>query len=397
LDEVAVPSPELASALADAAGRLATAPSPGPGVAFLPGLRMRLSSQPGAVVLADLVTDASQLVLGVAGWSIGSVHGCMELDLELDLDAPVPEGLEPLELSMTNDQLLSLSPTLAGFATVIVAGPGVVRAGQADGLTEAARHTGALVVETFGAVGTLPFDHPSRAGVVGLQAHDRELSGLADAELVISVGVDPLELDGLLDGGAQVLEVEPWHLPMMALRWSEPEHGPAPSPLVRAFAQPPATGSGGAPWAATLEVLASVAPGTLLAADAGPAAWWLARGLAPCRGRIVAPALPAPGFAAAAAFIAALDGAPGLAVTTEVDDPIAEHALALARGLGLPVVVLRARPDVPPTGSAEVHEAVSVALQGGTHDVTVGVDLTRTDALEAVAGPLVAWPTSTGS
>jgi hypothetical protein len=392
LDEVALPSAELATALADAAGRLAHAPSAGPGVAFLPGLRVRISSQPGAVVLADLVTEPSQMILGVAGWSIGRVHGCIELDLELDLDAPPPDGLEPLELSMANDQLLSLSPTLAEFRTVIVAGPGVGRAGQADGLVEAARHTGAPVVETVGAVGTLPFAHPARAGVVGLQERDAELSGLSAAELVITVGVDTSERGDLALGGAQVLEVEPWHLPMMALRWPEPVAGPAPAPLVEALAASPPPGPDGVAWAAATEVLAAVAGDTVLAADAGPAAWWLARGLAPCRGRVVVPALPAPGFAAAAAFVAALEGRPGLAVTTDVTDPVTEQALDLARGLELPLVVLRCRADASPTSAAAVHEVVSTALQGGTHDVTVGVDLTRTAALEAIAGPLVAWP-----
>ena len=213
---------ELAVLLADAEGRLAVSPSSRPGVALLPGRRLRLSSSPGEEVLAQPVFDPDALPGAIAGWTLDAVHAAVELDIELEFDAPAPPGLEPLALDASATPLVRLSPSMAELSIVLVVGPGVVRAGQVDGVAEAARATGARVVATAGALGVLPLDDPAWRGVVGLQADDRRLAGLDDADLVIVSGVDPAEATDVVPPDAQVLEVEPWHLGLMAYTWTEP-------------------------------------------------------------------------------------------------------------------------------------------------------------------------------
>ena len=88
IDVIDVPAAELAVLLADADGRLAGAPAPRPGLALLPGRRIRLSSQPGEEVLAQPVLEPSELPAAVAGWTVGRVHAALELDVDVDLDAP---------------------------------------------------------------------------------------------------------------------------------------------------------------------------------------------------------------------------------------------------------------------------------------------------------------------
>ena len=78
IEVVDVPEAGLAVLLADADGRLATAPSPRPGVALLEGRRIRLSSQPGEEVLAHPLTEVEQIPGAIAGWTVGQVHAALE-------------------------------------------------------------------------------------------------------------------------------------------------------------------------------------------------------------------------------------------------------------------------------------------------------------------------------
>ena len=64
LPAVDVPDPKLAALLADADGRLARAPAAGPGVALLPGGRIRISAQPHEVVLALPVHGCRDAAVG---------------------------------------------------------------------------------------------------------------------------------------------------------------------------------------------------------------------------------------------------------------------------------------------------------------------------------------------
>lgn len=397
LEEVPVPSAELAALLADADGRLAAGVDAGPGVALLRGRRVRLSSQPGQRVEVQEVTDPASLPVVVAGWSLGEVHTAVELDLFVDFETPAPGGLEPVALDTATDQLIRLSPTLGDFRTVLLVGPGVVRAGQTSGVLEAARRTGAGVVATFGAVGVLPLDDPAWLGVVGLQVDDAARSGLAEAELVIAAGIDTAEAGDLLADDAQVLDVEPWHLGLMAMHWPDPEGTWAGSPLVDGLAAlaslPPDPTLPLSPVRATAEVLEVLPERGLVAADPGPAGLWLARGLAPSRAQVVVPARAVDGFAAAAALVAALDGRPAVAVTTVPTDPATDALLELAADLDLPLVLEVWGADASWESPDEHLDRLRSALAGGgAHRVAVPVDLSGTRALVELAGPVTAWP-----
>lgn len=208
---------------------------------LLPGRRLRLSARPGQLAEPVILDDASLVPEAVAGWRFaanagGSRLGAIELVLDLDLDAPAPPGVEPVSIDKAG-ALMTLSPTLAEFDMVVLAGPGVVRAGQVDALRAFAAQAGVGVVNTWGAKGVFPWDGPHHYGTVGLQQRDFELAGFDDHELVVAVGLDPAESPTERWAHRQVLEVEPWQLAALAYNWPEP--GPVP-PVPRLYTDCPA-------------------------------------------------------------------------------------------------------------------------------------------------------------
>ena len=414
IETVDVGDPELAALLADADGRLSSAPSAHPGVALMPGRRLRLSSQPGAATHPEVIEDLRELPPAVAGWSLGRVHAAIELEIALDLGGPVPSDVQPLSLDTSGGRLLRLASSLASPAIVIVVGPGVVRDGQVDGVAEAARHTGAPVLATPGAVGALPLDDPAWRGVVGLQRGDAALAGLEDAELVITAGLDGDEAVGVIPSHAQVLEVEPWHLGLMAHHWPDESTGPgvASDPtsagrmLVDGLAAIAAAGRAADtlplhPARALLDVFEVFGAAAVVAADPGPIGLWLARGVVPAApGSIVVPALPVHGFAAAAAIVAALDGRPAVALVSGPPDHATEALLDLAADRRLDVVCDVWGDDGSWSRASEHREAlVGARHESGVQRLAVPVDMAATDELVELAGPVVAWvdpPTDAG-
>jgi hypothetical protein len=405
IDELAVSSQAIAVALADSEGVLARSPHAHPGVSLLPGNVVRISTTPGGHPPAVTVDEPSDLVMVVAGWALGAIAGVTDLIVDIDPAAPVPDDVQPVDLTTSADRLTRLSPSLAGFRTVLVLGAGVARAGEGAGAIEAANAIGAGIVCTPSAEAVVPADHPRMLGVVGLQARDAELTGLADAELVIAAGVDGTEVVPVPDT-AQVLGVEPWHLPLMASHWETAGEVPERSALRVALAElitgeRRADGGPAEPWR-VLDVLAShLPPGAVVAAEPGIAGLWLARGLPfatlaadPSAAlRRVVPTPPPKGIAAATAFVSALDGRPAVALLDDLPlEPTTESILQMADALDLPVVTLTWTADSS-TG-ADIDD-LPVLLRGGRGRSRVAVDLDRTDDLLALAGPVTAWLTDT--
>lgn len=399
IEVIDVPEAGLAVLLADADGRLAGAPSPRPGLALLEGRRIRLSSQPGEEVLAHPLTELEQIPGAIAGWTVGQVHAALELEIDVDLSAPCHPEVEPLTFDSDDPRLITLSPSLASMRTAIVVGPGVVRAGQAAGVAEAARLTGAAVVATPGAAGVLRPDDPSWCGVVGLQAADVALSGLAAAELVVVSGLDDAEAIDLLPETAQVLEVEPWHLPLMAAHWPEPAAAPGGDrALVDGLAAIAERTRGDDslplhPVRAAADLASVLDPEELVVADPGPAALWLQRGVvARPAGSVVVPAFPVHGFAAAAALVAGLDGRSAMAVVTSPTDLVTEALLDLAASLGVTVICEVWGADAAWAAPSEHRERlVGARHEGGVQRLAVPVDLAATRELVELAGPVSAW------
>lgn len=394
---IPVATEAAAIALADADGRLSIAPDARPGVALLPGRRVRLSSQPGEETQA-LSIGVEDLPAAIAGWSLGRVFGAVEIELPADLFAEAPEGAQPLVLQRS-DQLLRLSVGLADFRTMIIVGPGVLRDGAAADVSDFVTRTGAGVMTTMGAIGVVPFDHPSWCGVVGIQVDDPALGGLDACELVIAVGVDDEELGESLPMNAQLLEVEPWHLPFLATDWPATESIAAPSSLVEACAavfgdHREATGSPLHPVRAVLDVFDAIDPDVQVYVDSGPAGFWFARGVVPVpMGRVVVPARAADGFAISAAIVSALDGTRSVAITMP-GSSLENELLDVAAALDLGIVVEQWGDDVV-GGDPSQHRANLVAAMSdsGLSVTGVSVDLAAAAELVDLAGPVVAWPT----
>ena len=388
---------ELAVLLAAADGRI----GPGPGVAIIDGHRLVLTSAPGVAAEVITVSDPTYLPGALAGWSLGAVHAAVEYDLDLDLDAPAPAGLEPVVLDDTTDELLTLSPTLADFDTLVLVGPGVVRSGHVNGLQALAASVGCGVVNTWGAKGVFVWDDPHHFGTIGLQARDFDLAGLNDTQLIIAAGLDPLEAPvGRWNASAQVLEVEPWQLSTLAHHWPDP--GPVPPPP-RLYAELSAAladryRSDGVPLAparAAADLAAVLPDGGLVLADPGPAGLWVARAFPTSEpGSVVVPAAFVRGFALAGAVVAALAGRPAIAVTAAPTDPHSDALAGLAERWLLPVAVEVWGGDGPLERAEEHQQRLATALgRPGVDRLDVPVDFAETAILVEVAGEVIAWQT----
>jgi acetolactate synthase-1/2/3 large subunit len=75
---------------------------------------------------------------------------------------------------------------------LIFAGNGVIRGGAAGELRAFSRRHGIPVVNTFMAKGCLPYDDPLCLFSAGLQARDYVSCGFEKADLIVSVGYDPV-------------------------------------------------------------------------------------------------------------------------------------------------------------------------------------------------------------
>jgi hypothetical protein len=395
LDIHATGDPDLAALLAAADGRI----GPGPGVAVLGSNRVLLTSAPGVQAEVVRVSDPAYLPGALAGWTLGTVHAAVVYELDLDLDAPVPGGLEPVVLDDTSDDLLTLSPTLAEFQLLVLVGPGVVRAGHVNGLRALAASAGCGVLNTWGAKGVLAWEDPHHHGTIGLQARDVELSGLADAELVITCGLDPLELPPeRWVGSAQVLDVEPWQLSSLAHHWPDPGPVPEKPVLFRQLADVlhdryRSADVPLAPARVTADLAALLPPGAIVAADPGPAGLWMARAYPTIdAGSVIVPAAFLRGFAAAAALAGALADCVVVGVSTDPVDATTDAVLGLAQAWGRSVVLEVWGGDGPLVGADDHRDRLAAALgEPGVQRLDLPVALADTRLLVDVAGEVVAW------
>jgi len=74
-----------------------------------------------------------------------------------------------------------------------LAGNGAIRGHAARALRAFVHNTGIPVAETFMAKGLVDYEDPKALGTVGLQAHDYEMAGFDEADLVIAIGYDLVE------------------------------------------------------------------------------------------------------------------------------------------------------------------------------------------------------------
>jgi len=335
------------------------------------GRELLLTSAPGLDPRTAPIRSAADLVPLLAGPSPLDVPGAIRVDLDIDLDEPAAMAEDAAPQRWL--RRVRLSPDLGGDRVAVLAGPGVVRSGAVDQLQAFAATTGWGVVNTWGAKGVFRWDSPFHLGTAGLQARDFELAGIIEAHFVVAVGVDPAEAPPDRLAGPEIIDLHPLDLASAVAGWTEPAGEPERPPLyteLSAVVMPlydddrtPRN-----PARAARELGADLPPGGLVAADPGPAGFWVARTFPTVDpGSVLVPATSADGFAAAAALVAGLDGRPSVAVTTGPVDATTTELLDLARQL-------------------EVEVDLHVWGDGGEE-----VDFGALAALEEVAGPVVAW------
>jgi thiamine pyrophosphate-dependent acetolactate synthase large subunit-like protein len=322
-----------------------------------------------------LTEEVTHELLTAARLLLGQTAGTSSEQASLDLTAEVGEG-----------------------SVAILAGPDVVRRGMVAGLQALAVRSGLPVVNTWGAKGVFRWDDPHHAGTAGLQARDFELAGLGEVDTLLTTGLDPDEVTASpWAGRARVMDVPVAQLERVAARWPGPTGEPQRPRLYTELAAVvrPAYASDEVPLTgarAAADLAAALPAGGLVAADAGRAGFWVARCFPTSEpGSVVVPARRQLGLAAAVALLAAQDGRRTVLVVDELDE--ATGALveaARARQLSLAVEVWGVDGTLAASGDHAVHVSSALA-QGGVSVRHVPVATADTAALEAVAGPIVAW------
>jgi Thiamine pyrophosphate enzyme, central domain len=404
LTHVPVDDPDLAVLLADADGRLGHHDGSGRlGAALLAGPILHLSSSPGGTSPLHAVTSAEELANALVDPPGTAVPGTLALHLDLDLDAPAPDGLVATE-EPERVAVMTLDPSLASLDIVVVVGPGVVRASSVDELRSFARTSGFGILNSWGAKGVERWDSPFHFGTAGLQARDMALGGVGDADVVIVSGLDPDETPLESLGNWVVQEVPPTQLGALATGWTASRELPERPPLYDALAKviTPLYEDDGVPLSgarAALHLSGALPDRGIAVADPGAAGFWIARTFpTSIPNSVCVPATYTPGFAAAAAVVCALEARPCLAVTDQVGgidgiDDVSAAVLELAESKGLAVSLQLWGADGRLDSSTAHVELLAEALAGhGVRIDEVPVDLDAIGPLEAVAGELVAWP-----
>lgn len=400
LDHVAPSDAALSALLADADGRL----GPAPGVARTNGHDVRISSRPGGSRdVTTIVDDVRELGPAITRAAVAARFrfATTTLRLALDLDAPAPPDARPAPLPILP---LDLRADLPSGPVVVLAGPGVVRAGSfawgdaVDGLRAFAAASGLGVVNTWGAKGVFQWDSPHHLGTAGLQADDFALLGFGDVELILATGIDTDESAPDRFALAPVAHLSPIHLGSLAHHMTARPIEPPTNALyqrISSIAQPgyldPSVPLH--PARAVADVRAALPPGGLVAVEPGVAGLWFARTFpTSVLGSVVVPAKRAPGIAAALAFVAGTRGRTAIAITTEPVDDMTRRVVDLAHARGVTLTVETWCADGALDG-VDAHEAglrAGLALPA-VHQLRTPVDLDRTQDLVDAAGPVVAW------
>jgi len=284
---------------------------------------------------------------------------------------------------------------------VVLAGPGVIDDDALEGLRELARAGDLGVANTWGAKGVFSWDSPHHLGTCGLQAHDFELLGFAEADVIVTTGLSDDESPHGRFALAPVVDVAPRDLAMLVGRVraaATPSN--ALYPRLAAVAQPGYADQKVPlhPARAVADLGAVLPDGGLVTATPGVAGLWVARvfptpALRPGEPRrVVVPSRNEPGVAARIAIAAAREARPTILVTTADPDLTTRAALDEAEAEGLDLVVV----EWGMTGSlrnVDEHQArVRDALvAGGFVRIAVPVDLRDTRLLVEAAGDVVAW------
>ena len=352
---------------------------------------------PGATPPAAPVPVASEVELLDA---LGG--GATQLRLDVDLGrpsdgAPVPAAPAVDRWVEPSDELVDR--LLEAERPVLLVGPGLVRAGAVPGLHALAAVAHLGVLNTWGAKGVFDWRSRHHLATAGLQRDDYVLGGLADADLVVTCGLDPDEAPTDQWQLAPAVDVAPGALDPLSARWLRAATDIVVPPLRAGLADVTQRGwavdAGPLPPSRVTRTYAQLfGTGGLLAADAGVAGFWVARTYATTElGAVQVPGRRRPGLAVACVAVARLADPHrrALAVVDALDEA-SEQALAAAGASGVAVPVEVWAEDGPSL-EAEAHAARAEAAAGADRPapLVIGTDRTQRAEIEAVAGPVVAW------
>ncbi len=352
------------------------------------------------------IDDTTALAQTMADLPAGlAAGGSMAFHLHLDPASPAANSVAP-PVFPQSDRFVEPDPAVLDALSrcrrpVMLVGPGVVSGRHVAGLHALATAGHLGVLNTWGAKGVFDWRSHHHLATVGLQRDDLRLGGLAEADLVLTAGLDPTETPGELASMAALLDLPGAALGPLAERWSRRPVAITVPPLRARLASVTQNG-----WARTARPLAPsqvtrnygalTAGRGLVVSQPGTAGFWVARTFpTTVVGEAVVPGRGAPpGFALAAALVARMRR-PGLAVLAVLDGPLDDVGLALrdeAGRLGVPLVVELWDPEGPQLSEAEHRERLTRALFSlqttVLHVATDGAQLAR---MEEVAGPVVAW------
>lgn len=394
---------DVALLLASADGRIGEVDGRGRlGAALMAGPVLHLSSEPGGEAPLQTVGTPEELLDALVDPPGMQCPATSSFHLDLDLAAPVPTGLVAA-VQPERRPVITLDPSMSGLEILMLVGPGVVRAGAVGAMRDASRSLGSGVLNTWGAKGVERRDSPWHFGTAGLQADDLALARVDDADLVITSGLDPLEVPGTSPMHMVVQDVSPSQLGALCQSWPLSAGPPARPPalfdaiaeVVRPMYEIPSTGPLN-PARASLQLSGALPDRAMAVADPGPAGFWVARTFpTSIPNSMCVPAAEAPGFAAAAAMCAAMDRRPVLAVTDHagaahpLTGAVLERAEAEGVGLGLQVW----GPEGDRRWSTPQGHVRLLAEHLGTSECrvdAVGLDLSAAP-LVALAGDVVAW------
>jgi Thiamine pyrophosphate enzyme, central domain len=363
-------------------------------------------SPTGVSPVAHIVVASVDDLLGAVEPVAAAAAGGEAVEVRIDIDASAPASDVAPPRPPVVDRRVEvddawLAALEAAGSIVVLAGPGVVRAGAVPGLHAVAAAGSLGVLNTWGAKGVFDWRSRHHLATAGLQSRDFDLGGLADAALIVATGVDPAEAPDAMWRLAPVLEVAPRALDPLSERWSR-SHRPIDVPPLRsglaAVTQEgwAATGTPLAPTRATLAYGQAVGSGGLVAADPGVAGYWVARTFSTTElGGAQVPAVPGcDGFAVACAVVARLRS-PARPVLAVFDGPAREivvEAVDAAARLGIAVPAEAWQPDGDAL-DADGHAARLAALAYADRPaiVTLATDPRQLARMVDVAGEVVAW------
>jgi hypothetical protein len=368
----------------------------GDGVFWLPGL------EPGACLTVE--ADSAEALVAVAP-TVSS--GEVELHITLDPTEPVEE-LVPWPRAPDENWLEPDDETVeavgAAATLVLLAGPGVISHMAVPGLHDLAISAGVGVLNTWGAKGVFDWRSRHHLATIGLQADDFVLSGLEEADLILSTGLDQAESPQERWRLAPALTVPPAGLAPLAERCGPNRRKPIAMPPLRArLAEVTQRGwsveaSPLPPSSATMHYAERVAAGALVAADAGDAGFWVARTLGTTRlGAVIVPSTASPGFAAACVAVSLLrrPSRPALAVIDLAEAEATALVVDAAAALDVRIPVEAWDPDGDRL-DADAHrdrlrQLVLGGLPAGDRLCTLSTDPRQMSEMIEAAGPIVAW------